>query len=155
MRKSLILEAAVTLMVGGMLMSAAQAGSRADRSDRGELTANQIVAQSDARTARMKADLRLTPEQEKSWSGFESSSSEIGKKRADREISLRTKRADQKDSGDFIESMRSDAVSLSERSEDEKKLADAAQPLYGSLDARQKERFSRELMSSDRERTRN
>ena len=155
MRKSLILEAAVTLMVGGMLMSAAQAGSRADRSDRGELTANQIVAQSDARTARMKADLKLTADQEKNWSGFESSLSEIGKKRADRDIALRAKRADQKDPGDFIENMRNDAVSLGERSEDEKKLADAAQPLYGSLDARQKERFSRELMSSDSERTRN
>ena len=81
--------------------------------------------------------------------------SEIGKKRADRDIALRAKRADQKDPGDFIENMRNDAVSLGERSEDEKKLADAAQPLYGSLDARQKERFSRELMSSDSERTRN
>jgi len=155
MRKSLILEAAVSLMVGGMLIGAADAGSRADRPDRGELTANQIVAQSDARTARMKADLRLTAEQEKNWSGFESTMGEIGKKRADRDISLRAKRADQKDSGDFIENMRNDAVSLSARSDDEKKLADAAQPLYGSLDARQKERFSRELMSADSERAHN
>jgi hypothetical protein len=153
MRKSLILVAtAAALMAGGMLIGPAGAG---DRSDRGELSANQIIAQSDARTARMKADLRLTPEQEKNWSGFESALSEVGKKRADREITLRTERTDQKGASDFIDNMRHDAESLSQRSDDEKKLADAAQPLYGSLDARQKERFSRELMNSANERVRN
>jgi LTXXQ motif family protein len=155
MRKSSILVAAAALTAGGMLIGPADAGDRSDRSDRGELSANQIVAQSDARSARMKADLRLTPEQEKNWSGFESALSEVGKKRADREITLRTERTDQKGPGDFIDSMRHHAASLSERSDDEKKLADAAQPLYGSLDARQKERFSRELTSSGNERAHN
>jgi hypothetical protein len=139
-------------MAGGMLTDPAGAG---DRSDRGELSANQINAQSDARTVRMKADLRLTPEQEKNWSGFESALRDVGKKHADREITHRTERTEQKGSGDFIDNMRHDAESLSQRSDDEKKLADAAQPLYGSLDARQKERFSRELMSSGNERARN
>jgi hypothetical protein len=153
MRKSLILVAsAAALMAGGMLIGPAGAG---DRSDRGEFSANQIVAQSDARTARLKADLRLTPEQEKNWSGFESALRDVGKKRADREITLRTERTEQKGSSDFIDNMRHDADSLSGRSADEKKLADAAQPLYASLDARQKERFSRELMSSGSERVRN
>jgi hypothetical protein len=153
MRKSLILVATTAvLMAGGMLIGPAGAG---DRSDRGELSANQMVAQSDARTARMKADLRLTPEQEKNWSGFESALSEVGKTRADREITLRTERTDQKGAGDFIDNMRHDAESLSQRSDDEKKLANAAQPLYGSLDARQKERFSRELMNSGNGRVRN
>jgi hypothetical protein len=155
MRKSLLLGVVSALIVGGTLTGSAVAGSRADRSDRGELTANQIVAQSDARVARMKADLRLTPEQEKNWSGFNSAMSDVGKRNADREIALRATRVDQKSPPDFIENMRHDAASLSERSEDEKKLADAAQPLYGSLDARQKERFSRELMSAGSERMRN
>ena len=155
MRKSLILLAAASLITGGMLISPAGAASRGDRSDRGEPSANQIVAQSDARTARMKADLRLTPEQEKNWSGFETASRDVGKKRADREITLRTAHTEQKGSGDFIDYMRHDADSLSERSADEKTLADAAQPLYGSLDERQKERFTRELMNLGSERTRN
>jgi hypothetical protein len=34
----------------------------------------------DARVARIKADLRLTPEQEQTWSGFESAVHDIGKK---------------------------------------------------------------------------
>jgi hypothetical protein len=153
MRKSLILVAtAAALMAGGMFIGPAGAG---DRSDRGELSVNQIIAQSDARTARMKADLRLTPEQETNWSGFESALSEIGKKSADREITRRTERTEQKGARDFIDNMRHDAESLSQRSDDEKKLAYAAQPLYGSLDARQKERFGRELMNSGNERARN
>jgi LTXXQ motif family protein len=155
MQKSLILLAAATLMAGGFLAAPADAANRGDRSDRGEFTANQIVAQSDARTARMKADLRLTTEQEKNWSGFETALRDVGKGRADREITLRTERTAQKGSGDLIDYMRHDADSLSDRSADEKKLADAAQPLYGSLDERQKERFTRELMNFRGERARN
>jgi hypothetical protein len=154
MQKSLMLVAASTLMAGGMLAGPAGAANRGDRSDRGEFTANQIVAQSDARTARLKADLRLTPEQEKNWSGFETALRDVGKKRADREITLRTERAEHKGAGDFIDYMRHDADSLSERADDEKKLADAAQPLYANLDERQKERFTRELTNSGGERAR-
>jgi LTXXQ motif family protein len=153
MQKFLILVATTAaLMAGGMLVAPAGAG---ERSDRGELSANQIIAQSDARMARLKADLRLTPEQEKNWSGFETALPDVGKKRADREIALRTVRTEQKGSTDFIDNMRHDADSLSGRSDDEKKLADAAQPLYASLDARQKERFTRELINSGSERVRN
>jgi len=36
-----------------------------DRGDRSAPTANQIVAESDTRTARIKAELRLTADQEK------------------------------------------------------------------------------------------
>ena len=121
-------------MAGGILMGPAGAG---DRSDRGE------------------ADLRLTPEQEKNWSEFETALRDIGKKDADREITLRTERTEQKGSSDFIDNMRHDADSLGGRSDDERKLADAAQPLYASLDARQKERFTGELMNSGGERARN
>jgi LTXXQ motif family protein len=154
MQKSLILVAAATLVAGGILAGPAGAANRGDRSDRGEFTANQIVAQSDARTARLKADLRLTSEQEKNWSGFEAALRDVGKKRADREITLRTERTEHKGPGDFIDYMRHDADSLSERSADEKKLADAAQPLYASLDERQKERFTRELTNLGGERAR-
>jgi hypothetical protein len=56
-----------------------------DRSDRAELTANQITNDFAARTARIKADLRLTPEQEKNWPGFESAMSDMGKRYGDRQ----------------------------------------------------------------------
>jgi hypothetical protein len=148
MRKSSIIIAVATLMAGGLLTGPADARDRGDhsaRSDRAELSANQIVAQSDARAARMKADLRLTPEQEKSWSGFETALHEVAQKRADREIALRAARAEKKEPVDIIEQMRSQADSMSDRSADQKKLADAAQPLFATLDDQQKQRFGGEL----------
>ena len=114
-----------------VLIAAGLTGSTAarDRSDRVELTANQIVAELDARVARIKADLRLTPEQEKKWPGFESAAHDISKTRADRQVAVRAERPEQKGPVDFIEHMRQAAASMSERSVAEKQLADAAQPL--------------------------
>ena len=125
-----------------------------DRSDRAELTANQITNEFAAHTARIKADLRLTPEQEKNWSGFESAMKDLGKRDADRQIALQAERAEQKAPLDAIEQMREEAKFMSERSADQKALADAAQPLYASLDDQQKRRFARQLLGMDRWRDR-
>lgn len=95
-----------------------------------ELSANQITDQFSARTARIKADLRLTPEQEKNCAGFESVMNKIGKTSAEREVALQTESTQQKGPVDVIERMRKDATYLGERSVNEKTLADAAQPLY-------------------------
>jgi hypothetical protein len=48
--------------------------------------------------------------------------------------------------------MRKEASLESERAVDQKALADAAQPLYASLDAQQKRRFADELKRLGRER---
>ena len=125
-----------------------------DRSDRAELTANQITNEFAAHTARSKADLRLTPEQEKNWSGFESAMKDLGKRDADRQIALQAERAEQKAPLDAIEQMREEAKFMSERSADRKALADAAQPLYASLDDQQKRRFARQLLGMGRWRDR-
>ena len=55
-----------------------------DHSRRADASTNQISDQVDARIARIRADLRLTPQQEKNWTGFESAMRDIGKKQADR-----------------------------------------------------------------------
>jgi len=104
------------------------------------------------RAPRIKADLRLTPEQEKNWPGLESALHDIGKARADRLVAFRAERGQQKEPGDVIEYLSSHAKFLGERSNDVKKLADAAQPLYTSLDERQKRRFADELIRLSRER---
>ena len=135
--------------VKGALGIPQRTGSRRDRSDRAELSANQIMDQFAARTARIKADLRLTPEQEKNWPGFETAMREIGKRSADRQVASQADRA-QQGPVDVIEQMREEAKVLSERSVDEKTLADAAQPLYASLDDQQKRRFARELLRLSR-----
>jgi hypothetical protein len=121
------------------------AGGR-DRADRTELSVNQINDQFAARTARIKADLRLTPEQAKNWPDFETAVKDVGKRNADLQTALRTERAKLKDPYDVIQQMREEARFLNERSIDQKALADAAQPLYVSLNDQQKRRFARELL---------
>ena len=144
MRKSLVAFATAALVAGSALTGSADARDRDQ--DRADITANQIVDQYNARTARIKADLRLTPEQEKNWGGFESAMRSISKTNADRAIAARDERAQKKGPGNVIEQMRMEAKYLSERSADRKKLADAAEPLYASLDDQQKRRFANELV---------
>jgi hypothetical protein len=143
MTKPLILLTAAALMAGSTLSVPAFARDR----EQAELSANQIADQISARTARIKADLRLTPAQEKNWPGFESAMSEIGKTRADRQVAMQAERIQQKGPMDAIEQMRKESKFLSERSVERKKLADSAQPLYASLDDQQKQRFADELLS--------
>jgi hypothetical protein len=140
------------VIAAALISGAGFAGSAVarDRSDRAELTANQIVSEQDARIARIKADLRLTPEQEAKWSGFESAVHDISKKRADRQVAVRAEHPEQKGTADFIEQMRQAAVSMNERSVAEKQLADAAQPLYASLDDQQKKHFADEVIQLNR-----
>jgi hypothetical protein len=121
-----------------------------DRPDRAELTANQITNDFAARTARIKADLRLTPEQEKNWPGFETAMNDMGKRYGDRQTAVQADRTQQKAPGDVIEQLRDEAQFLSERSVDRRTLADAAQPLYASLDDQQKRRFAKELLDVSR-----
>jgi hypothetical protein len=149
MRKSLFHLAAATLVAGAALTGSAIAQ---DHSRNAEPAANQLADQSDARTARMRADLRLTPEQENNWAGFENAMRDNSKRRADREITLRADRVQQKGPADFIDQMRKGADSMSERAADQKKLADAAQPLFASLNDLQKRRFTEELVRIENER---
>ena len=110
-----------------------------------ELSANQINDQFAARTARIKADLRLTPEQEKNWPDFETAVKDIGKRNADLQAALRTERTQLKDPYDVIQQMREEARFLGGRSVDQKALASGAQPLFASLNDQQKRRFAGEL----------
>jgi hypothetical protein len=152
MRKTLLLLTTATLIAIPVLAGPAVAR---DRSERAQLSANQIADRADARTARMKVDLRLTPEQEKNWSGFETAMRDMGKKRADRRIARREERAQRNGPVDAIEQMRKEADAQIERSNDWKTLADAAQPLYASLDDQQKRRFAENLFRVNRDRTAN
>jgi hypothetical protein len=130
---------------------ASQAVGR-DRSDRVELTASQITDHAAARAAQLKADLRLTSEQEKNWSGFQAAIVDVSKRQAEHQISWRYARANQQGSVDLIEQMRKNADDQIARGNDRKTLADAAQPLYLSLDDQQKRRFGEALFHKWRDR---
>ncbi len=149
----LIVAAAAVLTAGSAMTDTASARHRGDRgaqAERNDLTASQIAAQEDARTARIKADLRLTPDQEKIWPALETALRDIGKTRAERQVSFQTENTQQKKPGSIIEHLNKRATFLADRSADLKKLADAAGPLYDSLDDQQKKRFAGELIRLSR-----
>ena len=116
-----------------------------------QLTGDQIVANSDANIERIKTELKLTPEQEKHWSGFNSAMHYLGHNGADR-LNLRIARAKRDPPDDIIEQMRNEAQFLNDRAVDQRNVADAAEPLFASLDDKQKKLFIEEMVRLSRER---
>ncbi len=116
-----------------------------------QLTAEQIVANSDANIERIKKELNLTPEQEKNWSGFSSAMHYLGHNGADR-LNLRIARAQRDPPDDIIEQMRNEAQFLNDRSQDQRNVADAAEPLFATLDDKQKQMFIDEMVRLSHER---
>jgi hypothetical protein len=116
-----------------------------------QLTAEQIVANSDANIERIKNELKLTPEQEKHWTGFNSAMHYLGHNGADR-LNLRIARAKRDPPDDIIEQMRNEAQFLNDRAIDQRSVADAAEPLFASLDAKQKVVFIEEMVRLSHER---
>jgi hypothetical protein len=116
-----------------------------------QLTAEQIVATSDANIDRIKAELNLTPEQEKNWTAFNSAMHYLGHNGADR-LNLRIARAKRDPPDDIIEQMRNEAQFLNDRAVDQRNVADAAEPLFASLNDKQKQIFIEEMVRLSHER---
>lgn len=116
-----------------------------------ELTAEQIVANSDADIDRIKAELNLTPEQETHWTAFNSAMHYLGHNGADR-LNLRIARAKRDPPDDIVEQMRNEAQFLNDRAVDQRAVADAAEPLFTSLDDKQKAIFIQEMVRLSHER---
>jgi hypothetical protein len=116
-----------------------------------ELTAEQIVTNSDAYIDRIKVELNLTPEQEKNWSAFNSAMHYLGHNGAER-LNLRIARAKRDPPDDIVEQMRNEAQFLNDRAADQRAVADAAEPLFVSLDDKQKTIFIEEMVRLSHER---
>ena len=116
-----------------------------------QLTAEQIVTSSDANIERIKKELNLTPEQEKHWNGFNSAMHYLGHNGADR-LNLRIARAQRDPPDDIIEQMRNEAQFLNDRAVDQRNVADAAEPLFATLDDKQKQTFINEMVRLSHER---
>jgi hypothetical protein len=116
-----------------------------------QLTAEQIVTNSDANIDRIKKELNLTPDQEKSWGAFSSAMHYLGHNGADR-LNLRIERAKRDPPDDIVEQMRNEAQFLVDRAQDQRGVADAADPLYSSLDDKQKQIFIDEMVHLSHER---
>ena len=140
MWKTVLAGTTALAIAGGSLVYAQQGPSgpftRAD-GERWRPSAEDISAFSDARIAALKAGLRLTADQEKDWTPFEKALRDRAKLRADRFAA----RASADRPTDPVERMRLRADMLAQTGASLKAVADAAGPLYKSLDDAQKKRF--------------
>jgi len=143
MWKSVLAGTAALAIAGGSLVYAQQGpgpGGPDREFGRGhhwKMSAEDISAFADARIAAIHAGLKLSAEQEKNWPAVESALRELGKQRSERFAA----RASADKPKDPIERLNFRADTMTQRGATLKKLADAAAPLYKSLDEGQKSRF--------------
>jgi hypothetical protein len=124
--------------------SSVQSESKATPAAQAERTGpadNQIANDVDARIARLKADLRLTSDQEKNWGGLQTVLHDHGVGEMKSPTAGRSARADRDERPNDIVMMRDEANELNAKAASLKKLADAVDPLYGSLDDRQRHKL--------------
>ena len=132
-----LLACTTMLSIAGPALAYAQQPSHVERPHHARVTADDIAAFTEARLAALQAALKLTPDQEKHWPAVEQALRDISKEGTARREARRT--AERRT--DAIERMRDRADVLTARAAVLRRLADAAQPLYQSLDAAQKRRF--------------
>jgi zinc resistance-associated protein len=119
--------------------SAAQ--QRDDGARRARPSADDLAALVDARVAALKAGLKLTPEQEKNWPAVETAIRAFATERFAR-MGERRERREASRQSDPIERLRQGADAMTATAAGMRRLADAADPLYKSLDDGQKRRFA-------------
>jgi hypothetical protein len=118
---------------------------------RPRLTPEDRAAFTDARIAALKAGLRLTPDQEKNWPAVESALRERAKQRAEHIAEFRNMQRPPEGAthqGNMIERLRQHADAMATQAAELKRLAEAVDPLYKSLDDGQKQRFARLFRAS-------
>jgi len=160
MKKAVIVAATAIVLVGGSALGY-HAYARQDGAGYGRhhsrMSADDVSAYAAARIAALRAGLRLTPDQEKLWPPVEGVLNDFAKKRVDRHEQRREERAERREDrrdrrdGDRaeqrempnpVERLRKGADRMTETGADLKRLADATEPLYNSLDEAQKRRFN-------------
>jgi hypothetical protein len=120
-------------------------------------TDNQIANDVDAKIALLKAELRLTPDQEKTWPTLQTALHDYGAAQLKKKIMAgrstyesRHEHDGQSKSNDHpndIAAMRSEVARLTLRAVSLSRLADAAEPIYGVLDDRQKHKLMQFMRS--------
>jgi zinc resistance-associated protein len=137
MWKAILAGTTALAIAGSSLVYAQQGSDDFQRGPRWRPSAEDISAFGDAGIAALHAGLKLTPEQEKNWPAVESALRELAKQRSERYAA----RASGDRPQDPIERLNTRADAMGQRAAALKKLADAAGPLYKSLDDSQKRRF--------------
>ncbi len=140
MKKHLLIAATAIALAFPVLSSGAFA-EPAEHGDHHEFSAEDVSAFTDAKIAGLKAGLKLTATQEKNWPTLETALRDIAKARAAHAAEAREKFKQLHEHHDLIEGLRFHSKALAARASELDKLADAAKPLYDSLDDAQKRRF--------------
>lgn len=135
MWKTVLAATAAVAIAGSSLVYAQQRG---DAIGPHHWSAEDISAFIDARVAALKAGLELTPDQQKNWPAFEQAYRDAAKLRVDR---MKARFEQRDENSNPIERLQKRADALNTRGAALKRLADAASPLYQSLDDAQKHRF--------------
>ncbi|MFS8037608.1 Spy/CpxP family protein refolding chaperone [Xanthobacter sp. AM11] len=145
MKKAVIAAAAAALIAGSAATYAANTSGGPERQGRWQPSAEDRVILTDARIAALKASLKLTPDQEKLWPGVEATLKDVAKERIARRDEARAAREAARQATtpvDPIARMRAVASRMDAGAADLRKIADAADPLYKSLDDAQKRRLN-------------
>jgi hypothetical protein len=139
-----LLAGTAALAIAGTTLAFAQQGPGGRGPERGHharMSAEDIAAYGDARIAAVHAGLKLTAEQEKSWPAVEAALRDLAKQRSDRFAARASADKPQEPRKDPIERLNQRAERMTQTGAALKKLADAAGPLYKSLDDGQKQRL--------------
>ena len=142
MWKPLLAGTAALAIATSTLAYAQQRDGRAEGFARGP-NVEDMRALADARLAALRAGLALTPEQQQNWTAFEQAAREMQKLRLDR-LSARMAQQREPQTADLdpAERLRRRGAAMAETGVALQKLAEAADPLYKSLDNNQKRRFA-------------
>jgi zinc resistance-associated protein len=136
MWKTVLAATAAVAIAGSSLVYAQQRGDVGQHQR--HWSAEDINAFIDARVAALKAGLELTADQQKNWPAFEQAYRDLAKQRAEH---FKARHEQGGESINPIERLQKRADALNARGAALKHLADAASPLYQSLDDSQKHRF--------------
>ena len=138
MWKAVLAGTTALAIAGSSLVYAQKSSDDFQRTQRWRPDAADIAAFGDARIAALHAGLKLTADQEKLWPPVEAALRDLAKQRSDRFAA----RANADAPKDPIDRLNTRAEVMGQRAAGLKKLADAAGPLYKSLDDGQKRRFA-------------
>jgi hypothetical protein len=140
MKRTLVVALAAVFASAPAFALAAEGDQQSSHAERMQHWAADRETVLDAKLAGMKAGLALTADQEKLWGPFQSAVQDAARSRMDamRQIMQTRAPGEQMSPVDHLEAI---ANRLSQGATDVRKIADAAKPLYNSLDESQKHKF--------------
>src|ERR1700761_6603741 len=141
--KKVFLAGIAALAIAGSTVAYAQNRQWFHEHMRMHMSPEDRAAFADARIAAVHAGLKLTPDKEKLWPPVEAAVREFGKLRNDRANARMSAKLDvMRKPKDPVARLRSRADNMAPTATALKKIADAADPLYKTLDEGQKRRLT-------------